>query len=92
MPVFTPGSMKSGLLLKYRSQTSRRVESSGGTTEEMDDAGDAFASILFMAKQIAKQHAVFVHGLGNHSRQTPVCYQLITRARSQGCQRPPLLL
>src|SRR2546429_6636179 len=35
MPVFTPGSMKSGLLLKYRSQTSRSVESSGGTTEEM---------------------------------------------------------
>src|SRR5579883_2081605 len=35
MPVFTPGSINRGLVLKYFSQTSRRVESSGGTTEEI---------------------------------------------------------
>ena len=34
-PVLTPGSMKSGRTLKKASQTARRVESSGGTTEEM---------------------------------------------------------
>src|SRR5207247_496539 len=34
IPVFTPGSMNNGLVLKYRSQTCRSVESRGGTTEE----------------------------------------------------------
>src|SRR5207249_8088908 len=33
--VFTHGSTNSGLVWKYVSQTSRNVESSGGTTEEM---------------------------------------------------------
>src|SRR6266705_833282 len=34
IPVFTPGSMNNGFVLKYRSQTCRSVESRGGTTEE----------------------------------------------------------
>ena len=51
MPVLIPGSTNIGLILKYRSHTWRRVDSSGGTTEEMMMLEISVASTLRIVKR-----------------------------------------
>src|SRR5947208_9234176 len=54
MPVLTPGSMNSGLTRKYFSQTSRTVESSGGTTDETMMPFTSAASTCCMENRLWK--------------------------------------
>src|SRR5438477_4023837 len=54
MPVLTPGSMNSGLTRKYFSQTSRTVESSGGTTDDTMMPFTSAASTCCMENRLWK--------------------------------------